>query len=200
MNWIMAVQCAFYFSKLKSSDSFFQKYWSWFFLAYTVSLSFGGLSHLMYHYTGLNGKIPGWSLAMIAVAAGELAMIADLRDEKKKRLFLTLIRSKLFASFVLLFLDLSFKWVMVQTAGLFLFVGLISYSRMKSGRRNYRFFLYGMLCLAAMAIVKIAGIDFHPAWFNRDDLAHVFMLIAYWLFFRAIYQATGKPTDIQGTA
>lgn len=186
MNWIMAAQCAYYYSRLRGADNAFQKYWSWFFLTYAISLTFGGLSHLLYHYTGLYGKIPGWSLAILSVTAGEMAMISDLKDEKKKQMLLAVIRSKLFASFVLLFMDLSFKWVMFQTSGLFLFVGILSWNRQREGQKNYAYFLYGMACLAAMATVKIAKVDLHPAWFNRDDIAHVFMILAYWSFFRAI--------------
>lgn len=193
----MATQCAYYFSRLKGADNAFQKNWSWFFLTYAISLTFGGLSHLLFHYTGLYGKIPGWSFAIISVAAGELAMISDLKNEKKKQVLLKVIKGKLFASFVLLFLDLSFKWVMFQTSGLFLFVGILSYNRMKEGQNNYKYFLYGMACLAAMATVKIAKVDLHPAWFNRDDLAHVFMIIAYWSFFRAIWKVKQQVEPVR---
>lgn len=187
MNWVLMVECIYFYQKLKSEqNNSFQKYWAWFFLAYAISLFFGGFSHLLFHYTGMAGKIPGWTFALLGVTAGELAMVADIQNEKKKLMLLNVIRSSLFASAALLVFDFSFKWVMVHTAGLFLFVSIISFKRWKAGQLGYRFFLFGMVCLLLMAPVKVAGLDIHPAWFNRDDIAHIFMLIAYWMFYKGV--------------
>lgn len=185
----MAAQCAWYYRTLKGANNEFQQLWSWFFLAYAISLTFGGFSHLLFHYFDIYGKVPGWTFAILSVSAGEKAMIAEIKDEKKRQTLEKVIRMKLFAALILLFSNLSFTWVMIQTAGLFLFVGILSVQRLKSGQRNYRYFLYGMGCLLMMAVVKITGVDIHPAWFNRDDLAHVFMILGYWAFFVAVSQA-----------
>lgn len=187
MNWILAVQCVWYYQKLKRGHAtVFQRYWSWFFLAYAISLGFGGFSHLLYEYTGMMGKVPGWSLALLGVVAGELAMVTGITDEKKKRMLHTVIRSKLFATAVMLIFDFSFKWVMMHTAGLLLFVGTISYNRRKAGQLNYKYFLFGIGMLVLMAAVKIVGVDLHPAWFNRNDIAHVLMAGTYWMFYRGV--------------
>lgn len=191
MNWVLAAQCAYYYSKLKgTSISSFQKYWSWFFLAYAISLLFGGVSHLFYHYLGMAGKIPNWSMALLGVSAAELAMVTDIKEQKKKQMLQAVIRSKLLASAAMLVFDFSFKWVMVHIGGLLFFVGIISFNRWRSGQPAYKFFLLGLLFLVLMAPIKIAGLDIHPAWFTRDDIAHFLMLGAFWMFYRGVSAKT----------
>lgn len=135
---------------------------------------------------GQLGKVPGWSCAILGIVAAELAMIADVTEPKKKQMLLTVIRAKVFATFAMLAFDLSFKWVMIHTAGFFILVGILSFNRQKQGLSSYRYFLYGMACLIVMGGVKIGQLDIHPAWFNRDDLSHVIMLAMYWLFFKGV--------------
>lgn len=195
-NWVMAVQCIFYYTRLREGTSAFQKTWAWFFLAYGVSFVFGGISHLFFHYLDFLGKIPVWSLAVLATAAGELAMITETTDEKKRQTLLLLIRSKLFAALLLLILDFSFKWVMVQIFGMFVLLTVLSLSRFRLGQLHYKSMLIGLVCLLMTAPVKIGGVDIHPAWFNRDDLAHVFMILAFWMFFRTIAQAPDRSALI----
>ncbi|WP_147302919.1 DUF6962 family protein [Marinoscillum furvescens] len=199
MNWVLATQCFIFFLRLRGTENKFQKYWSWFFLAYTISLIFGGFSHLLYNYTGMLGKIPGWSVAAIGIVAAESAMLLDVQDPKKRQMLLTVVRSKLFATFMLLIIDLSFKWVMVHTAGFFLLAGLLSWSRFKEGQTNYKYFLYGMAGLFVMAGVKVGQVDIHPAWFNRDDIAHVIMLGMYYLFFLGVKGYGTSPKSAQAT-
>lgn len=195
MNWVMAAQCGRFYFKLKNTNHEFQKKWAWFFLAYFISLIFGGLGHLFFNYFEMIGKIPGWSIAVLGTAAAELAMIHDLEDEKKKQTLTTVIRSKLFATLVLLFIDPSFKWVMVQTAGLFLFIGIISINRFKKGLKAYRYFLIGVFCLLLMAPINMLGLDIHKSWFTRDDLAHVLMIVAFWKFYQGTVAVVGKSAQ-----
>lgn len=190
----MAAQCIFYYSRLKNGNSTFQKTWAWFFLAYGVSFVFGGISHLFFHYLDFMGKIPVWSLAVLATAAGELAMITETTDEKKRQNLLILIRSKLFAALLLLVLDFSFKWVMVQIFGMFVILAVLGVSRFRLGQGHYKSMLIGLASLLMTAPVKILGIDLHPAWFNRDDIAHVFMILAFWMFFRTVIQAPERSS------
>lgn len=187
MNWVLAAQCFWYYEQLsRRRSSTARRYWSWFFLAYGISLTFGGFSHLLYHYTGMMGKVPGWSFGLLGVSAGELAIVADVPDERKRNLLVTVIRSLFFAAAVMLAYDFSFKWVMAHTAGLLLFVGVFSFRRLLAGQTGYPYFLTGLALLVLMAAVKIASIDFHPAWFNRDDIAHFLMLGTFWMFYRGI--------------
>lgn len=189
MNWVLATLCAYFYTRLRHVDDPFGKYWSWFFLAYAISLVFGGLSHLLYHYVGIMGKIPGWSIAIGGCVVAEYAMTVGMADAKKKQMVKTVIRSKLFATIILLVMDFSFKWVMVHTAGFFVLVGIVSFNRYKAGLESYKYFLIGMGFLFVMAGVKIAEFDLHPSWFTRDDIAHFLMLAMYWMFFKGVLEA-----------
>lgn len=186
MNWVLAALCIYFYFQLKNREDQYLKYWSWFFLMFGLSFFFGGISHLFYEYVGLKGKIPGWSCSVLAVAVGEMAMVLDVADEKKRRVFISLIRSMVFATFVMLFLDLSFTWVMVHTAGFWVFVGVLAVQRWRAGQTGYKYFLQGMSFLLVMAVVKIGEVDIDPAWFNRDDIAHFIMLGMYWMFYRGV--------------
>lgn len=186
MNWVLAAQAFIFYKRLESAQTTFQKYWRWFFLGYSIAFIFGGLSHLLFNYTGQYFKITNWSIAIISVVIAELAMILDITDSKKKQMLLTVIRAKVFATFTMLVFDFSFKWVMVHTAGFFVIAGVLSYNRQKNGQSNYRYFLYGIACLFAIGAAKIGQVDIHPAWFNRDDVAHFIMLAMYWMFYKGV--------------
>lgn len=195
MNWVLAIQAAIFYNRLKQVNTTFQQYWKWFFLAYAISPIFGGLSHLLFNYFTLYGKIPGWSIALVGIAFAEMAMISDIKDPRKKQMLVTVIRAKVFATFIMLFFDLSFKWVMAHTAGFFVITGVLSYNRFREGKKNYRYFLYGIASLLVTAIVKVGEIDFHPAWFNRHDIAHFVMVFMYWMFFKGVKGYTKSEID-----
>lgn len=188
MNWVLAVECSYFFNKLKRAElkDRFTRYWSWFFAGYAISLFFGGFSHLLFHYTGIYGKIPGWCFALLANMAGELALISHIHDPKRRMRLLTIIRSMFFVTVALLIYDFTFKWVMVHTAGMSFFMVVISLKQLRAGLSAYKYFLIGISFLFIMAFVNIAHIDIHPAWFNRDDIAHFFMLGMYWMFYRGV--------------
>ncbi len=191
MNGVLATQAFVFYKRLTATHTVFQKYWKWFFLAYGFSFIFGGCSHLFYNYLGQYGKIPGWSCAVVGVFIAELAMLLDMQEIKKKQMLTAVVRAKLFATFAMLAMDLTFKWVMIHTTGFFVMVVMLSYHRQKQGQVNYRFLLYSMTSLLAIGIAKVGELDIHPAWFNRDDVAHVIMLVMYWLVFKGVmaYQA-----------
>lgn len=200
MNWVLAVFCLYFYQTLRKNQNEPYRYWTWFFLLFAISFFFGGISHLFFEYLGMNGKIPGWSAAALAVSSGELAMIAGTENSKQKQMLLTVTRSKLFATFVLLFIDLSFTWIMVHTAGFWLMTGVMAFKRSRSGQDGYRLFLYGMSSLLLIAIVKIGQIDIDPAWFNRDDIAHLIMIGMYWMFFRGVLATTDMPKEVTHTS
>ena len=195
MNWVLAAQSYIFYKRLSGCDTPFQKSWRWFFLAYAAAFVFGGFTHLLYNYTGQYFKITNWGLAIVGVVAAELAMVLDVEDPKKKQMFTTVIRAKVFATFAMLVFDFSFKWVMIHSAGFFILTGILSYGRFKAGEHSYKYFLYGIACLLAIGIAKIGQVDIHPAWFNRDDVAHVIMLVMYWMFYKGVKGYQGSSLN-----
>lgn len=195
MNWVLAVFCFYYCSRLKKAPFYVNKYWAFFFFLFSISFFFGGISHLFFKYLGMSGKIPGWSMAALAASSGELAMISTIEGSRKRQISRVLSGGKLIGFAVLLCMDLSFAWVMAHTAGFWAIMGIIFYKRVKTGQTGYRFFLYGMLFLLLMAVVKIGQVAIGPDWLNQDDIAHFIMIGMYWAFFRGALGVHGKPPD-----
>lgn len=184
-NWIMAIQCFYFVSKLATSNDYL-KYWRWFFLIYGFSFFFGGLSHLLFNYTDMMGKIPGWSCALIGISVAEWAMTFKLKAVRLKSIIRGIIALKLGLIIILLVSDFKFLWVMLHITGLIFFVGIPSGIYWKQGLQEFKYFIYSIGLLLMTAPIKLLKIDIHPAYFNRDDIGHVFMIIAFWVMFKAV--------------
>ena len=186
MNWFLASQCLFYYLyRSKAESNNFTKLWNVFFLLFSFSTFFGGLSHLLFHYTGLQGKIPGWGTAVIAISCIEWAIASKISEPGRRNLNL-LIWIKLVITFLTLLWDLHFKWVMIHTGvGLILILGIWSIISLRNGKESSKFFLWGIAWAIAPLPVRIFEIDLHD-WFNRDDISHLFMLISIYFFHRGV--------------
>lgn len=185
LNWFMMFQCFYYFKKLKQwRFSNYSIYWRWFFLFFGISAFFGGLSHLLFEYFGLTGKIPGWICGIIAVSAMEMAMIYSLDQRIRSKIHL-LVVVKLMASLILLSYYFDFDVVIIHSIGMafFIIVPYMIYLREKKSDLNFIF--YGLLMLLAALPIRIMEFDFH-LWFNRDDLGHIFMMIALYFFYSGV--------------
>lgn len=186
LNWMMTVQVIYYFLKIKEDcDISFLKHWKRFFLLFAVSTFFGGLSHLLYHYFGMTGKIPGWISAMIAISCIELS-VASLFSGQKKRNWQYFIIGRFIFTCLLLSIDFQFYWIMIHTAfGLLGVLGANSAIGFFQGKTYFRFYLVGILAMIFALPFKALAIDLH-LWFNRDDISHVFMIIANYSFYKGI--------------
>lgn len=186
LNWIMALQVIYYFLKLKDDYNIsFLKYWKKFFLLFALSTFFGGLSHLLFEYFGMTGKIPGWISGMLAISCIELSM-ASLFADQKKRNWQYFIIGRFFLTSLLLSMDFQFYWVMIHTSiGLLGVLGTNSTIGLFQGKTYFRFYLVGILALVFALPFKVMAIDLH-LWFNRDDISHIFMIIANYSFYKGI--------------
>ncbi|WP_109832409.1 DUF6962 family protein [Reichenbachiella versicolor] len=180
-NWLIAIQCFIYAKRIKQFDldTEFAKGWYRFFLFFGFSTAFGGLSHFFFHYTGMIGKLPSWSFAVLMITYLELA-VSDSTDKKdilKKVIWV----SSLFL-FVLMIMQLDFLWVSIHTAiGLLFFLGLISLVTVRKGDDRWKEYLYGVFFMF-LTLPFVAGkIDPH-IWFNRHDVSHLLMMVALFFF------------------
>lgn len=180
-NWLISAQCFYYATQLKSHKGRkTTQYWKWFFILFGASTFFGGLSHLLFHYLGLTGKIPGWSLAILSMTALELAVFYQIRRSK----FQWFVWIQTVFIFSLIIVDFKFLWVSIQTAiGLVLVVGLVSLFQIKKGDRTWSGYLMGIGWMLASIPFVVGEIDF-SIWFNRHDVSHIFMMLTLWQFFR----------------
>ena len=181
-NWMMTAQSGFYYLKLRkhpdTSRSF--KSWSYFFLLFAGSTFFGGLSHLLFHYLDLRGKIPGWSLAILSITFLELGVFQQSnRSHWNKGVGLQTL-----VIFILLILDFKFLWVTIQTViGLVLVLGIVSFQELKKGERHWRGYLFGIGWMLLSVPVLMLQLDF-SIWFNRHDISHLLMMLCLYQFYR----------------
>ncbi len=185
LNWVLMVQAWVYFGKLKKwRVSNFSIGWRWFFLFFGFSGLLNGLSHLLFNYTGMPGKGPGWVAAILAVSSMEWAM-SHSTDRPMGKTLSRLVLIKLAFFLGLLSINYSFDIVILHCLGMVLFLLVPSINRMRRGQQELNFFFLGALCLISALMFRIMAIDFH-IWFNRDDIGHVFFGIASFCFFRGV--------------
>ena len=185
LNWVFGFQAWYYFKKLKNwRDSSFSVNWRWFFLFFGFSGFFGGLSHLLFNYTGLMGKIPGWSSAILAVSFLELGMCALANDYWRKKLH-GLVYLKLAVTIFVMVVFFKFQMVIIHSAGMVVFILIPGFYLLLKGNKLLNQFLLGVLFIALTLPFRIFNYDPH-LWFNRDDVAHVFMMITLYLFYSGV--------------
>ena len=183
MNWLIAAQCIVYFSVLsKFQENEFLKYWKGFFLLFGISTFFGGLSHALFNYTGLLGKIPGWGLAVLAISSVQLTVTHEKKSEVPSWVRPAIYLQLAIVASLLLF-KFQFLWVTIHTAiGLVVFLGAWSVTGFRRGRREFAFYIWGIVSIVLSLPFLLFKIDLHD-WFNRHDISHVFMIITLHLFY-----------------
>ncbi len=185
LNWVFAFQSWYFFTRLRHwNKSPFVSFWRWFFLFFGFSGFFGGLSHLLYNYTGLAGKIPGWTSAILAVTFLELAMSSIAEGKRRKGLY-TLVFVKLAITAFVMIVYFNFNMVIIHTAGMVLWILIPGFYYLSKGKQELTSFLWGIFFIACTLPFRLLKYDFH-VWFNRDDVAHIFMMITLYLFFSGV--------------
>ena len=186
LNWVFTIQSWYYFKKLKHwKNSSFAVNWRWFFLFFGFSGLFGGLSHLLYNYTGLLGKIPGWATAIIAITFLELAM-SSLAKGKLAKVLKIVVFAKLGITAFVMIVFFNFNMVIIHTAaGMILWIVIPGFYYLSKGKVELNNFLWAIFFMLLTLPFRILKIDLH-LWFNRDDAAHIFMLITLYLFYSGV--------------
>ncbi len=148
---------------------------------------------MFYEYLGISGKIPGWIAAIFAVTCMEMAMIS-MAKSKVKTLLKILIMAKLATTLIVLSVFFNFNVVIVHTSAMGIFLLVPSINWMIQGRNELNYFFVGALALISSLPFKLMAIDFH-LWFNRNDIGHIFMLIAAYYFYKGVkvYEVSVKP-------
>ena len=186
IDWLLAFECFLFAFLLKNPEGKSGFLWKRFFQLYGVSLIFGGFSHLLYNYTGEPGKLPGWTFAIIGLAVGEFALLIALRESRIKRLLSYLVIIKFIACTFMALYSNVFIWVILSTLGFTILSAGVSISLMKSGIKEYRWFIYSALTTLVLAPVFLLKVKIHPLWFNQNDLSHSIMILTFlFLYFGA---------------
>ncbi len=177
----MAVQCLIYFNRLKNKDEDKEfLLWKFAFISYSVSFFFGGLAHFLYAYSGQVGKLPGWLAGAFAVSFMGSALISKSTKIKAKKMLQNFLIGETIIFCVLTVITQNFMFIIMHTIFLIPYVLFLTSWH---GLNIYTTFYLALAALATAALVRVAKLDIH-LWFNRDDLAHVFVIIALWVFYK----------------
>jgi hypothetical protein len=184
-NWIISITCVVIFTKLYKKKTEFEHYWTLFFLVFSLSTFSGALSHIFYNYTGLYGKLPPFSLAIIANYFIDRASFTKIQNQKKREFWEWFALAKAIICVILLSISVNFMIVQVNTA-ITAAIILVWFSiSTKDQSDAWKQFLTGIGFLVITASVQIAKLNIH-LWFNKDDFSHILIAIAMVFFYRGI--------------
>jgi len=207
-NWVLSF-LAFYFAyKIYKEEprQSFTYYWTGFFLLFGTGLFFGGLGHSLWNYWGAEGKIIPFSLSIISIYLMERGMICLHQSSRIRTALILGSKIKLVAALIIL--GVVFLTVDVQsnlpkgfavpginaTLGLlFSLLFLPLYYRSK-GYGNFQYFLWSVAVLLPSTIFQLLKINLHP-WMDRNDVAHILMLLAFIFYYQGIKKYNQKIND-----
>ena len=188
--WITAV-CVYAFIQLKklNKQGKVHQYMRWYFSIMALATFLGGiLGHAFQYAVGLEWKLPGWLISMLAVMAIERATIMHAQPviNPKFGKFLEVANIiELLTFAVITFTTLNFFYIQVHSAyGLGLVV-LPLHFLVFWRTRNYgsRVFVLTVLFATLAAFFYTSEIGIHK-WFNHLDVAHTVMAISMYCFYR----------------
>ncbi|MBO6523031.1 MAG: hypothetical protein JJ971_04335 [Balneolaceae bacterium] len=201
--WITAV-CIYAFIKLVklNKPGKVHQYMRWYFFVMGLATFLGGiLGHAFQYAVGLEWKLPGWLISMLAVMAVERASIMHAQPVINKtfgRVLEVANVVELLTFAVITFTTLNFFFIQVHSAyGLGLVVLPLHFlvfwrTRNKASRAFVLTVLFATL--AAFFYTSEIGLGI---WFNHLDIAHTVMAISMYTFYRGtVILEVMKPEDI----
>ena len=192
---IVALLTASKTKKLSNSLEFF-KNWKYFYLIFGIGMFLGGIGHLLFNYWGFYGKYLPWLLGICSVFFVEKAMISLLNNSSKifwkkvslTKLFIALFLEILVFNFVDMSKDHSIGLIIPAVnsgIGFFFSLALLGNKYRKELHKNFVYLIYGFLLLIPSGLFISFKINIHP-WFDKNDFGHLLLIIAMFLYFKAI--------------
>lgn len=188
--WITGV-CVYAFIRLfkLNKPGRVHQYMRWYFFIMGLATFLGGiLGHAFQYAVGLEWKLPGWLISMLAVMAVERASIMHAQPVINKTFgkFLEVANIiELLTFAVITFSTLNFFFIQVHSAyGLGLVVLPLHFLVFRRTRnRASRIFVLTVLFATLAAFFYTSGIGL-GIWFNHLDIAHTVMAISMYCFYR----------------
>ncbi len=192
-NDLIAITCIIIFYKLvrKKEKDEFVHYWSLFFLTFALSTFGGGFAHLFFNYTGVYGKIPVFSLAVIANFFIDKACFTLIEDQKKSARIEIFLIAKAILSILLMIILIEFIgkkiFLIVQFNTVITAAGILVWfcAKTKEVSTAWKHFTWGIVFLLITAGVQIAKLNLH-LWFNKDDFSHILITITMIFFYLGV--------------
>ena len=183
MNWLISLFCLFAWFSLRERVGEAVIWWRRFFLIFSISTFFGGLGHLFFQYTGVYGKIPCWTLGVIAGYCASRGMLSLVDKSKLRNAFHAGLVIKCGLLLILGVWTLNFLFISIDaTLSYLVFCGGFGIYLYRKSYEAARYFVIGVLVLLPSAFIFAFKVNLH-AWFNKDDLSHVLMMACLFFFF-----------------
>jgi cbb3-type cytochrome oxidase subunit 3 len=188
-NWMIAFTCLILYKKIKNPQTLFELNWKRFYAFFGVSVFFGGLGHLFFHYLGVYGKFPCWILGVFASYFAGKAMIStaifSLKNRNTLHYFLV---AKCSILGVLAILYTNFIFITIDAVLSYLFYcGIVSLIYWRKGRSEFKYIVYAILVLLPSIFIFLLRLNPH-VWFNKEDLSHILMILTIILFYFGVQQ------------
>jgi hypothetical protein len=192
-DWLITFACfllAFRIVRTKKNTPFVL-----FFILQGTSTLFGGVAHGFYYEFGLVMHQVAWIFAGLAVLALQWSLNAQM-PTVSSRISLNSVALLQFSVFAVFALQPSANFLPVainSAVGLvFMVLPVAIYLKIRLHYQWTVFFFRGIGVLALAGLVNATGLHPH-AWFNGNDLAHLIIIAAMFLF----YQGVDKFSQIQ---
>lgn len=194
--------CFYWFLKVKNRfpEDRAAKFQRRYYIFLALGTLAGGILGHGFNYRTLDGmKLPGWALSMVAVQWMAYSVLEDLRKYWTERTFTILVWTH---TGVGLFMLLWFLWTwdfkipqLHAGYGMLVVLGLGHlFLYLAEGQGRSLYFLLGLLPLVMMAVVFAQKWSLH-IWFNENDISHVMMGLASYLFYIGwMYPQSEKAT------
>lgn len=195
-NLLIAITCFVIYSKMKITETNFQKNWKWFYFFFGLSTFFSGFGHMFFNYTGFYGKFPTWTLGLIsAFYAGKAMISLNVISPKLYKGLIRFLTLKLFVFAILAISQKSFVFVMADAAITYLFFCMgfgIYYWR--KGLTSFKYTVYAVLILIPSIFIFTLQLNPH-LWFNKEDLSHVIMVTTVIFFYYGVIRLNQIDLD-----
>jgi hypothetical protein len=203
---IVTLLLAYKTKKFSNSLEFF-KNWKYFYLIFGIGMFLGGMGHLMFKYWSFYGKYFPWLLGICSVFFAEKAMTSLLNNSSKifwkKASSIKLFVALFLEILVFYFIDMSkdhsigLRIPAVNMGIGFVFsLVILGNKYRKEIDKNFVYMIYGVLLLIPSGLFISFKINIHP-WFDKNDFGHLTLIIAMFLYFKAIKSYSKIVVDKQ---
>jgi hypothetical protein len=197
-DFLLFAWSLFIFFRLKAYNANpFIRHWRTFFLFFAFSFILGGLSHALYNYWFVFGRIPAWIIGVIAPFWVEWAMIALWPNPQQlKRLkWISVGKTVIFLGGLMVYIIANFsnlsvpKGMRFPTLNAVFGLGAALFGLAVYYQRRYaswfKYFWIGALFYVFGGLVQALKINISPR-FDRNDLTHVFLCIGLFMNYLGI--------------
>jgi hypothetical protein len=200
-NLVLAMCCFYWAHVLRTGRSVRERAFVYFFFCMGVSMFLGGLSHLLYGYFEYyTWRRPAWLFTGFAVFAAQMGVIEQANKNWHRNLTIMALL-QLMAYSALIIFDCHFIWVKINATIGITGVVILSQAYLWLARREPHAGKMALGFSLNILALPIHGLQLglHPVYFNHNDVAHVLMILCFYLVFLGArpLRAPSMEADLQ---